>query len=113
LKLPCINLSHIFSVGIEEIICGWRDDAGFVRQVESMALRSLPKMSANLWRPNVCANFLQDFLTFLSESLLLVDNPRLVYSVTWRPGIGFSCRAEESSWQLLPQWYTAEIFSPQ
>jgi hypothetical protein len=59
-------------------VCGWRDDAGFVRKVEALALRSLPKRAADFWRPNVCANFLQEFLSFLHESLRAVDNPRRV-----------------------------------
>ena len=93
-------------------MCGWRDDAGFVRNVESMALRSLPKLAVGCWQPNVCANFLQAFLSFLQQSLRTVDNPRLVYSVAWRPGNGFSCHVEpeDSSWQLLPDWYTQDIF---
>jgi len=95
-----------FLVGIEEIQCGWRDDNGIVSRVESISVAEIPKMAVD-WRPNVCANFLLNFLTFLKETITS-DSTKKVHRIHWSPGRGqgFSCELEEGGTGFLPDWYT-------
>ena len=56
-------------VGIKEVVVGWRDDAGIVEQVETIPVSSLPRIGMD-WKPNVCANFLLLFTSFVQKELL-------------------------------------------
>lgn len=97
-----------FLVGIEEIICGWRDDDGFVRDVESFKIRQLPKSAAE-WKPNVCANFLAELLTAVSEKVVK-DDLNVVYNVSWMPREGLSLWRGGEGENFLPKWYTSQVF---
>ena len=48
---------------------GWRDDAGIVEHVETIPVSSLPQSGMD-WKPNVCANFLLLFTSFVQKDLL-------------------------------------------
>lgn len=99
-----------FLVGIEEIVCGWRDDEGFVRDIESFKIRQLPKTAID-WKPNVCANFLADFLGAL-DSQIDTDDFNVVYNVRWMPREGFSIwKGGDPGDCFLPKWYTGKVFS--
>jgi len=63
-----------FLVGIEEILCGWRDDRGIVHDVESFKVSKVSGLGVE-WKANVCANFLHTFLTFLADNIKS-DHPR-------------------------------------
>lgn len=97
-----------FLVGIEEVLCGWRDDHGIVHDVESFKVSKLAGLGIE-WKANVCANFLLSFLSFLSTNITS-DSPTQVYRVTWDPRQGFSSHEESSSTPFLPSWYTDNIF---
>ena len=90
LILICILrfLLNLYLVGIEEVVVGWRDDAGIVEQVETLPVSSLPKRGME-WRANVCANFLLEFITFIHQNLLR-DSSDQVYYFTFFLNL-FSC----------------------
>jgi len=98
-----------FLVGIEEIVCGWRDDDGIVRDIESFKIRQLPKTAVE-WKPNVCANFLSDFLGALAGQIEK-DDVNVVYNVSWTPREGFSIWRGGVGEVFLPKWYTTQVFS--
>ncbi|CAJ0566745.1 unnamed protein product, partial [Mesorhabditis spiculigera] len=45
-----------FLLGVRTIVVGFRDDAGYVNKVDTVAVNDLPKQGQ--WRGNVCFNFL-------------------------------------------------------
>ncbi|XP_023338933.1 decapping and exoribonuclease protein isoform X2 [Eurytemora carolleeae] len=97
--------AQCFLVGIEEVVVGWRDDAGIVEQVETLPVSSLPKRGME-WRANVCANFLLEFITFIQQNLLR-DSSDQVYNVSWDPRSGF--KVQQDSEQFFPPWFLAEF----
>eukprot|EP00095_Tigriopus_kingsejongensis_P002537 snap_masked-scaffold344_size201325-processed-gene-1.0 protein:Tk02537 transcript:snap_masked-scaffold344_size201325-processed-gene-1.0-mRNA-1 annotation:"protein dom3z" len=72
-----------FLVAIPKVICGFRDDAGIVHQLKTYPIYELPKMGAEHWQPNVCMNFLNDFLEFAKTK---VTNETQVFQFSWEPG---------------------------
>ncbi|KAL0895670.1 hypothetical protein ABMA27_011749 [Loxostege sticticalis] len=58
-----------FLVGIDTILCGFRDDNGIVEELKVFPVRELAKMSERFWKPNVCFNFLDTFFTFVKRCL--------------------------------------------
>ncbi|QQP55480.1 Dom3Z, partial [Caligus rogercresseyi] len=69
-----------FLVGIPSIICGYRDNNGFVGSVKELELKGIPKMTGVDWRPNVCMGFLKNFFYALKQGL--IDTPNVVYNVS-------------------------------
>ncbi|XP_052737317.1 decapping nuclease DXO homolog [Bicyclus anynana] len=58
-----------FLVGIDTLLCGYRNDDGIVEELKVYDVRDIAKMSEKYWKPNVCFNFLDAFLTFVKRSL--------------------------------------------
>lgn len=99
-----------FLVGIPEIICGYRDDDGIVHRLESLQTKKIPDMIKSLhdpWKPSVCFNFLDQFLTFIKKTVK-EDNSSVVYLLQWRPRGDIICEklAPDSEHTFLPKWYT-------
>lgn len=99
-----------FLVGIEEIVCGWRNDNGIVSDIQSFSVESLPKSAVD-WRANVCVNFLNEFLTELNSNIR-EDGLKMEYSVAYQPNKGFSFKQAQVSEgeTFLPEWYTQSVF---
>jgi len=51
------------------IALGYRDDGGYLRQVERVKTRDLPKLGGGAWDPFKCLNFLNDFLKHIRSVL--------------------------------------------
>ncbi|XP_050673293.1 decapping nuclease DXO homolog [Leptidea sinapis] len=58
-----------FLVGIDTILCGFRNDDGIVERLKTYRVADLPKMSKKFWDPNVCFNFLDTFFTYVKRCL--------------------------------------------
>ncbi|CAH2099860.1 unnamed protein product [Euphydryas editha] len=58
-----------FLVGIDTILCGFRNDNGIVEELKLYNVSDLPRISKRLWDPNVCFNFLDTFLTFIKRCI--------------------------------------------
>lgn len=93
-----------YLVGIETIICGFRNDAGRVESLKHYRVRDLPKMAKGLWDPWVCLNFCAEFLDFVKR---IVDKSNDLWKFTWSPGR--SVRSEEisgsSQYSFIPNQY--------
>ncbi|XP_067936038.1 decapping and exoribonuclease protein-like [Watersipora subatra] len=61
-----------FLIGIEDILCGFRDDNGIVRSCEWYKVSEIPKIikqDRDTWRPSACLAFLNQFLDFIRSSV--------------------------------------------
>ncbi|KAL5473792.1 hypothetical protein EMCRGX_G028348 [Ephydatia muelleri] len=75
-----------YLVGIPRIICGFRDDEGIVKNLQTFKTVEIPKETQNdlsLWQPSVCLNFLDAVLTWMRE-VVVVDDPKVVYVIEWK-----------------------------
>lgn len=94
-----------FLIGIPKIICGFRDDDGFVTQLETFMVQDIPKLSQNLWSSSSCFNFCNEFLTFVKDCVV-EDNPCLIYEFYKSPGKNITCKTLPlGEHQILPDWY--------
>ncbi|WAR20967.1 DXO-like protein [Mya arenaria] len=74
--------------GVPEIICGFRDDAGLVRKLETYTTQDIPTIAGDIenpWKINVCWNFLDHLLTFI-KSNVKEDDPRIIHLLEFLGG---------------------------
>ncbi|XP_061712220.1 decapping and exoribonuclease protein-like [Cydia pomonella] len=114
-----------FLVGIDTVLCGFRDDAGIVKELKTYRMRDLTRMSQRYWNPNVCFNFLDAFLSYVKRCLASVirqkhgDNavnnlqalPLISILLEWRPGMpvqlaGDYCHEDDT---ILHEWFTSKF----
>jgi len=60
-----------YLAGVGTVICGFRDEKGILRDVNSLNTFSIPdivKFKRNMWNANVCLNFLDQILTWLKAN---------------------------------------------
>ncbi|KAK6171101.1 hypothetical protein SNE40_019359 [Patella caerulea] len=97
-----------YLVGISKIVCGYRDDQGIVHSLDEFETQKIPDEAKDLyipWKPNVCFNFLHQFLNFV-KSAITTDNPKIVHILEWSPGHDVVCRrTEDEKYQFLPDWF--------
>ncbi|XP_052773258.1 decapping and exoribonuclease protein-like isoform X1 [Mya arenaria] len=96
-------------VGVPEIVCGLRDDAGIVTKLQTYTTQDLPTMASDIpapWKPNVCFNFLDKLLDFI-KSNVTIDDPRLVHLLEFS-GRDATCNRlpRDSEYAFLHKWYT-------
>ncbi|XP_075982498.1 decapping and exoribonuclease protein-like [Anticarsia gemmatalis] len=58
-----------FLVGIDTILCGFRNDDGIVEELRICDVRDIAKKAQRFWDPNVCFNFLDTFLVYVKRCL--------------------------------------------
>ncbi|CAK1548516.1 unnamed protein product [Leptosia nina] len=110
-----------FLVGIETIVCGFRNDDGIVEELKVFNVSDLPKMSRNFWDPKVCFNFLDTFFTFVKRCLVrhikikhgesslnnLQTLPLVSLVFEWSPGspvkVSPDCNHDEDP--ILPEYF--------
>ncbi|XP_049887355.1 decapping and exoribonuclease protein-like [Pectinophora gossypiella] len=110
-----------FLVGVDTILCGFRNDDGIVEELKTFHVKDLPKMSQRFWNPNVCFNFLDTFLTYVKRCLIreikqkygqgrlmeLQTLPMITLLLEWQPKAPVqvieSYHYEDDP--ILPQWY--------
>ncbi|KAK7482520.1 hypothetical protein BaRGS_00026231 [Batillaria attramentaria] len=98
-----------FLLGISKIVCGFRDDDGIVHSLQDYQTQQIPSMIKDLhnpWHPNVCFNFLEQFLGFLKHTVT-DDDPQLVHLLTWKPRGDVQCQRLErgSEYTFIPRWF--------
>ncbi|XP_045212578.2 decapping and exoribonuclease protein-like [Mercenaria mercenaria] len=99
-----------YIIGVQEIVCGFRDDKGIVHRLEFYKTKDLPNLAKDLynpWKPNVCFNFLDQFLSFI-KSAITTDDHKKVHILKWSPGGPVRCSQPlvDSEYNFLPDWYT-------
>ena len=72
----------------------------------------MPKEGADFWRPNVCMNFLQEFMTAVKTAMEHKTDLE-VAAFSWTPGdqaiVETEC-SDVTAEMLLPQWYRDKVF---
>ncbi|XP_035828326.1 decapping and exoribonuclease protein isoform X2 [Aplysia californica] len=101
-----------FLVGIPVVICGFRDDNGVVHCLQNYPVKEMPALTKDSirqpWKPNVCFNFLKDFLDFV-KSNITEDNERCAHVFRWGPGkdMTYERRDNDEEFNFLPQWFVS------
>ncbi|ROL49790.1 Decapping and exoribonuclease protein [Anabarilius grahami] len=103
-----------FLPGVPQIVAGFRDHDGIVVSIETFQtskISHLIKNEINCWKPTVCMNFCNDFLSFV-KSVVKEDNPRLVYLFEWDPhrDVAYTVH-RDSPFTFLPEWYVKDTRS--
>ncbi|XP_066546360.1 decapping and exoribonuclease protein isoform X2 [Amia ocellicauda] len=99
-----------FLVGLSRIFAGYRNTSGIVHKTEMFEVQSIPELCQkniqNSWEPQVCMNFLCEFLSFV-QKVVTQDNPSVVYLFTFDPSqrtISVSIQ-EDAEHSIIPSWY--------
>ncbi|KAJ9577289.1 hypothetical protein L9F63_006128, partial [Diploptera punctata] len=100
--------SQSFLVGIEHLLCGFRNDKGTVCKLQHFNVLQIPNKAKDVWNPNICMNFCDEFLHYV-ESVVEQERPDTVWKFEWNPGDD-CVRALKlegpSQYSFLPQWFT-------
>jgi RAT1-interacting protein len=98
-------------IGIEKIICGYRDRDLFVRQMEVFRVSdSLHRMGRQFWSPDHCYQHLQHFLGLVKETVR-EDDPRIMYEFTGEHGkdVKWIKTVPTTERHVIPDWYISVL----
>ncbi|XP_005110922.2 decapping and exoribonuclease protein [Aplysia californica] len=98
--------------GVSVVMCGFRDNNGMVRSLESYEVKEMPALAKNPavtgpWTPNVCFNFLEAFFDFVKANIT-EDNENCAYVFRGKSdkvGMTFEKRENEEEFKFLPDWF--------
>lgn len=98
-----------FLVGVPKIVCGFRDDNGIVKRLQTYPTLEIPKMIKDIphcWDPAVCFNFCDKFLQTIKDTITK-DDPRKAYVFTYTPNepVRWLEYPQDSEYSFLPPWY--------
>ncbi|XP_059470026.1 decapping and exoribonuclease protein-like [Neocloeon triangulifer] len=91
---------------IDSVVVGYRNDSGFVREVEVLPVHDIPRQAKG-WDANSCMLFLQDFLRQVKDEMMNARKEE-VFEFTWYPGqTHFSARKlpRNNDCYFIPEWY--------
>lgn len=96
-----------FLIGIDDILCGFRDDNGIIKRCDWLKVSEISRMikeDRDHWKPAACLTFLSLFLDFLKEN---VTTDYMPHVLTRQPGDKmFTMTIDESGANaFLPKWY--------
>ncbi|XP_043945584.1 decapping and exoribonuclease protein [Protopterus annectens] len=101
-----------FLPGVPQIVAGYRSADSTVASIqmfETMKIFNLIRNERNLWKPAVCMNFCDAFLSFVKK-VVIEDNPKLVHLFSWEPRKDVSYTVHRNSeFTFLPDWYVDEM----
>lgn len=106
--------SQCYLTGIEQILLGFRDDYGAVRQMQTLLIKDI-ETRARTWSSSSYLAFLNDFCAFIRKTITkdYFDDKKTVYlfyfspqekKIKWRT-------TTDSIYQFLPEWFTSQDFS--
>lgn len=99
-----------YLVGINHIICGYKNEDHLVTQIERMNVDEIPVKCSQHWNRKQCFNFLSQFLQHV-RSTIVDDDPNKVYLFSREPFQPIRCYDLEQSghFQILPEWYVNSL----
>ncbi|XP_030053194.1 decapping and exoribonuclease protein isoform X1 [Microcaecilia unicolor] len=101
-----------FLPGVPRIVAGFRNEEGIVASLktfETMKISHMIRGDWNSWKPAVCMNFCNAFLSFVKK-VAIQDDPQLVYLFSWEPGSDVSYSVhKEPTLTFVPAWYVQLI----
>ncbi|XP_015111819.1 decapping and exoribonuclease protein [Diachasma alloeum] len=97
-----------FLVGIESILCGFRDDAGVVRELQNYKIADIARNCQKYWKAASAMNFCDHFLRHVSSNVIN-DCDRTIYKFERVPnGDIFMTEVPPTpDYAVLPPWYMA------
>lgn len=108
-----------FLVGIDQVICGYRDDEGIVRRLTPYSMAEMPRSAIvgdrPLWSGAVCMSFLLDILQFLEKNSHEPVGPGVIGEIAVFEYIPQARRIRLAnnhgltSDQILPNWFISEL----
>ena len=93
-----------YLAGIPRVMTAFRDERGFVNNLEIIETQSMPRVAAQeayAWKPNTMTGFLEKFLTFVRDVMAKVED--VVYCFEWNPeweGICFTFDPDKTKGML-------------
>jgi len=99
--------AQCFLVGTENVIVGWKDKDGVVRNVQKISVKECSRAALE-WKGNVCFNFLLDVLNFLKKTIVK-NSLTTVYRLTWYPDRGFTMETESGTDPFLREWFHTQF----
>lgn len=101
-----------FLAGIHDVFVGYRNESGFIDEIDHMPVHSFPVLGAEFWNPEQCTNFLVQFLHMVMNKMKGIDCPNTVFEFYFNPRtrvISFRVYHGKTKNTILPDWYVAEI----
>ncbi|KAF6019547.1 DXO [Bugula neritina] len=99
-----------FLIGIDDILCGYRDDNGIIRHCEWYRIADIPhllKKDPNYCKPSVCFAFLNMFLDFIKCNVQAELKPHVF--IRQPKDNQFLMKVDETGhYKFLPYWFVAE-----
>jgi len=106
--------AQCYLAGIPRVMAAFRDDRGFVQQLEIIETAKMPQVAAQeaySWKPPLMTGFLEKFLTFIRDVMAKVED--VAYVFEWNPeweGICFTFDPDKTKeYYFIPDWYKKHI----
>ncbi|XP_076246172.1 decapping and exoribonuclease protein-like isoform X2 [Calliopsis andreniformis] len=102
-----------YLVGIKRIICGCKKgNSGIVFKIKEFLCSELVNSSKNLWRPEICTSFCNEFLERM-KLIVQKDYNKCIYQFEYKPNTRYVEVNEiepsfGSEYTFLPMWYIAK-----
>ncbi|XP_046390812.1 decapping and exoribonuclease protein-like [Ischnura elegans] len=102
-----------YLVGVDKIICGYRDNQGIVSRLDRYSVRELPNLGKGSWDPDVCLQYLSDFLSLVFNKVS-AGCDELLWKFSWDPRKDPNCIEVElcensSPYFFLHKWATEKL----
>lgn len=99
-----------FLIGINRIVCGFRDDGGFVEKIQEFIVKELPATAGGQWSGAVCFNFLHDFLSCITKNVTCNDAKK-VYKFEFHPSSQKiqMVEVDPKDFEILRPWFLKQV----
>ena len=103
-----------FLLGIDRILCGYRDDDGIISRLEWYKISDIPRIirqDRHTWMPEACLSYLQTFLDFIKENVTQEYQP---YVLRRQAGEKmFEMQHDVAGeFKFLPLWFINHLVNP-
>lgn len=104
-----------FLCGTPTLVCGFRDQNGFVKSLERYEVRAIPELARkeirNAWSPVKCVNLAGNVLAEVVRKMEQVEELNTCCVVTWRLKSEFveMKLVSDCEHAFLPDWFTEEM----
>ncbi|KAF7993026.1 hypothetical protein HCN44_005807 [Aphidius gifuensis] len=98
-----------FLVGIEDILCGFRNDNGIIESIQQFQVSQMGRNYKHYWSAGKCMNLLDNFLQFVKNNVLEdYDNKIYVFERMPFEDIKVTTASPHSKYAFLPTWFTQQ-----
>ncbi|KAG0713986.1 Decapping and exoribonuclease protein [Chionoecetes opilio] len=97
--------------GIPRLLMGTRNEQAEVQTVQIMHTDAMPSMAKGKWKPSVCINFLERFLSFVMEKVTSEPNQVHRFDRSASDSDYITHFHDTSVTDILPMWYKKRLFT--